>query len=213
MMTIILSASVFVISIVLLVVMILKTKSKKKKNHTDELSVSKLDKSISDIVPISRYDIKNQCYVYEDGRIMDFIKINTKDLINASENDLQYDFCKLQEFYMLYSDDFKFVSLNYPCNTQTQQAYIQKKITETNNQTNLYWLNKKLQELKWLESNKTYREYYLQIFAKNLDDYHKKMIDLSKVLGNHRDGLLEILGAKKKHQILYKMNNKSCLIS
>lgn len=88
-------------------------------------------KSINDIIPI--VDTFKGCFKLKDGTFMDIVQVKCKDLVNASESDVNFDMYSLTKLYRAYTDDLKIISLNFPTNTKSQQIYFQHKINHTAN--------------------------------------------------------------------------------
>lgn len=145
---------------------------------------------------------------YENGGFMDLIQINSKDLVNSSADEVEYDCMKFAKEYKLEEADLKLIVLNFPCDTKRQQAYYEIKLEQTKNAVYKNFLQKKLDELIWLGKNDTTREFYFMLFAKSHTDLEKQITTLKTVLHTGRDGLLIELTDEKKHQIIYRLNNK-----
>lgn len=60
-------------------------------------------KSILEIVPI-REITENGYFRMDDGKVMELLQIQTKDVINTSADEIEYDCIKYAKFYRLYSD-------------------------------------------------------------------------------------------------------------
>ena len=160
------------------------------------------------------YDRLNECFVNEkENLIFDIIKICSKDLVNSSDDEIDYDQYRYTKLYKIYSEDLKIICMNFPCNTQKQQSYLKKKIEKTNNAKMKHWLQRRLDELEWLEKNRTTREYYYMIFSQNLEEHLSNKNNIFSALQSGRNGLCETISEEEKIQILYKLNNKSSLIS
>ena len=89
-------------------------KGKKKKQEKP-----KVDK----VLQIRGYDKETQCYLMKNGGFMDLIQINSKDLVNSSADEVEYDCMKFAKEYKLEEADLKLIVLNFPCDTKRQQAY------------------------------------------------------------------------------------------
>ena len=192
-----------------LIVLIRKSIRNSKKKEEKE-TIPEVDKSISNLLPI-RYDVEHNFYRF-DGMIFDIFKIVTKDQNSASSSEKNWDNMKFAKFYKMYADDIKIYALNFPCNTQEQQSYWQHKIDSTSNKVLQNLQKQRLYQLEWLEKNNTSREFYLWISAKNEDDFYKNKSTMMTILGTGKDGLIEVMEPEKKHQILFKLNNKSSYI-
>lgn len=188
-----------------------KRKNELKENEAHRESI-KIEKTIMDIIPIQKYDLEQQFYVLEDGSVMDLFKIVTKDQNSSSPSEKNWDNMKFTKLYKMYADDIKIFALNYPCNTQQQQKYWQHKMDVTTNKALQRLQQQRLYQLEWLEKNNTSREFYLAITAKNADDFFKNKSTVINILGLGKEGLIETMEAEKKHQILFKLNNKSAYI-
>lgn len=170
-----------------------------------------VDSRMDDLIPIKDYDRINNCFICEDGIYRDLLRIKTKDLKNMSSNDVDYDILRMQKFYKTYADDIKIIVLNFPSYTQIQQDYINRKMEQTNNPKKKYWLQIKLDELIWIENNKTTREFYMMYFANDSDMLIKLRADILSTLGGNYQ-LVETIDQLTKEQIIYKLNNKQMLI-
>lgn len=71
--------------------------------------------------------------------------------MNSSDDEIDFDQYRYTKLYKIYSDDLKIICMNFPCNTQKQQSYLKKKIEGTNNAKMKHWLQRRLDELEWLE--------------------------------------------------------------
>lgn len=139
---------------------------------------------------------------------MDFMQVQSKDLNSASSDEVEYDILKFCKVYRLYEDDIKLVVMNFPCNTKEQQAFLKRKKDQTTNPVFRKYLGRQIEELAWLEKNRTTREYYFMLFADSVEDLEENKRTLKAVLHTGKDGLLSEITDQKKHQILYRLNNK-----
>lgn len=167
-----------------------------------------INNSILDIIPIRYYLQEENCFQLDDDTYMDVIKIQTKDLVNSSPDEVEYDCLKMAKLYRLYSDDIKLICLNFPCDYSAQKRYLEYKINKTANQIFKKELDTKRNELIWLEKNNTIREYYFGIFADSIEELKNNRSTLTANLGTGRNGLLERISIEKKLQIFYRMTNK-----
>ena len=102
-------------------------------------------KQISDILPFKNYDDTHHCYKDNNtGKCMDFIKIMPKDLIGASDSEIEYDDLKFAKFYKIYSDDIKYIGINFPVDTSSQQSYIKSVMERTKDKQKLISAAKKI---------------------------------------------------------------------
>ncbi len=164
-------------------------------------------------IPIDYYDIRKDAYVLDDGSYMDIVMIRAKDLLSSNESEVEYDCLKFAKFYKIYADDFKIISMNFPCNTHKQQQYWQHKEETATNEVFKAWCAKYKEDLRLLEKEVTTREYYLMCFSKDETQHEKNISMIYSVLSSGREGLVQKIPAEKKHQILFKLNNKNSLIA
>lgn len=181
--------------------------------NKDKKKTSSIRKTILDIVPVREYMPDIQCYRLEDGTYMDILQILSKDLINSSDDEVEYDCLKFAKAYRLYADDIKIVCLNFPCDYGEQKRFLEHKIKCTKNQIFKEQLEKKKNELVWLEKNNTTREYYYMIFAKTPEELEKDILTLTSTLGAGREGLIERTSQDKKNQVLFRLFNKCNLVN
>lgn len=172
----------------------------------------KVKKSILEKIDVAEY-LEEGYYRMKDGTYMNLVQINSKDLINSSADEVEYDCMKFAKLYKLFENDLKLVVLNFPCDTKEQQAYLQRKINATNNQMYRKFLQQKYDELVWLAKNNITREYYYMVYAKTQEEMQKEMLTLKSTLHLGNDGLLLEIPEEKKHKILYRLYNKNSLVA
>ncbi len=172
----------------------------------------KVKKSILEKIDVAEY-LEEGYYRMKDGTYMNLVQINSKDLINSSADEVEYDCMKFAKLYKLFENDLKLVVLNFPCDTKEQQAYLQRKINATNNQMYRKFLQQKYDELVWLAKNNTTREYYYMVYAKTQEEMQKEMLTLKSTLHLGNDGLLLEIPEEKKYKILYRLYNKNSLVA
>ena len=170
----------------------------------------KIRKSVEELIAVKDYDEEMACFLMEDG-YMDILKIVSKDLINSSSDEVEYDCLKFAKLYRIYGDDQKIITMNFPCNTEKQQQFLEYKMNHTGNGVYKKLLQRKLNELAWLGKHDTTREYYFMLFAKKPEEMEKNRLTIQSTLGQGKTGLLEILSKEKKIRILERMANK-CLL-
>lgn len=169
-------------------------------------NITKKDDYISQLIPIEQYDEELNVFLMRNGeKYMDIIQIVSIDLMNKSDQEVEYLNLRWAKFYKTCAVDLKIISLNFPTNTGKQQKYIKYKLKNTKNPIYRYFLENKLEELISIEKNRSDREYYLMYFA-NSDEQLKDIRDIiSSSLINY--GLAEKMTKDKKVQIIYKFNN------
>lgn len=195
---------------------LLFSSDKKKVLHEKEAVKKKekneVDKSVIELMPIKLYDQENKCYILEDGRCMDFLQINSKDLDNVSDDEIQFDMMKFEKLYKTYMDDVKIIFMNFPCSTLDQQNYLIRKLELTDEPKKKYWLERKLKEEIWIEKNKSAREFYMMFFSASVGEHDRNRRKIQHTLKSGVDGLVSEIDFEKKNQILAKLANKNIVI-
>lgn len=183
--------------------MVEKNPMNKKKKR--ELQTS--DKLLSE----PKYNDKYQCFEQNYG-FMNILQIISKDIVNASEDEIVYDIAKLTKYNKLEYEDYKILSLNFPCNTMAQQDYIKGKIKKTANRQFEKFLNNSLYELEWVQDKKSKREFYLQIFSESGDGIRKMEADMKAALQTN-DRMIEDMSREKKETILFRLSNPASILT
>ncbi len=179
------------------------SKNKKKK-------VEKSVLTLADVIPIIAYDKTYQCFRLKQG-YMNMVEIRTKDIVNASEDEIEYDIAKLTKFNKLEYESYKIISLNFPCNTLDQQEYVEYKIKQCRNENYKRFLQNSLYELQWVQKNKSKREFYMMYFSDTLDGI-KSMDANMKVALNLNEKMLMDMSQEKKEKILFHLMNPSSIL-
>lgn len=182
-----------------------------KKNISEKQPVM-VRKSTRELIEIIGYDSFHNCYVCKDNSLIDFVQIVAKDLINAADDDVNYDCMKFAKFYKLYAPDLKIVAINFPVDTSAQQEYFRYKIKAAKNPAFKKILSRRLKELEWLAKNNTAREYFYMMFLKDHDELDKCREIMNNTLKAGMNGLIQFIDKEKKDQILFRMNNKCYLV-
>ena len=182
-------------------------KTIKDTRHKDKKAVESTRKNANDIIPI--VDVFNDAFKLRNGKLMDILRIQTKDLVNASEESVNTDMYLFTRLFKTYTDDLKIISLNFPTNTKSQQAYFQHKIAHNAHPLLASVLEEKLEELREDEKTSTSREHYLMLWGDSYEDLKKRAGTIFGALGN---GLCSYCTLSKKLQVLFSMNNMSSAI-
>lgn len=164
-------------------------------------------KSINDIIPI--VDTFKGCFKLKDGTFMDIVQVKCKDLVNASESDVNFDMYSLTKLYRAYTDDLKIISLNFPTNTKLQQIYFQHKINHTANPLLKNILNEKYEKLVDDELHSTNREHYIMYFGKT---YERLLNNLNTITASLGTSLVELCSMSKKIQMLFSVTNMASVV-
>ena len=182
-------------------------KRKKEQQKKDAKAAASTRRYANEIIPI--VDVFNDAFKLKNGKYMDLISIKTKDLVNASEESVNTDLYVFTRLFKSYADDMKIISLNFPTNTKSQQAYFQHKLTHSNHPLLIPVLEEKLEELREDEKTSTSREHYIMFWGDTYDELQKNASILFSSLGKD---LSQKCDLSKKLQVLFSMNNMSSAI-
>ena len=180
-----------------------KIEKKKNKENNDK----KISSKVTSVLPF--LDIKKDHVILKD-QVEDIIEIEGKDILSLTETELARDISIFHTLYKTVNVDIKLVSMNFPVNTKEQRDYIDYKIYKTNNSIYKNFLMDKRNELEYLEKNRTNKEYYLFIYAPNLDVLNSVKKTIYRTIPNALN--IKTLSQEKKKLILYKLNNKNSKI-
>lgn len=186
----------------------MKNRIKGKKNMSKK---KKEVRTTDELIPIVRYDTDYDCFECKKG-YMNILQIITKDIVNASIDEIDYDIAKLTKYNKLEYEDYKIISMNFPCSTSEQQKYLKGKIERTSNSKHLKYLNSSLAELEWVQEKKSKREFYLMIFSDSTDGIKKMEADMKSALQS-RDKMIEDMTPDKKETILYRICNPASILT
>ncbi|MGG3881426.1 hypothetical protein [Bacillus smithii] len=173
-----------------------KKKERKKKAHVPLRTI--------DILPFVR--LEEDHIVLKEG-VMDILQISSLDIDSLSEDDLSLLIYQSARFLRSYQFDFKAVSMNFPSNTKVQQEYWKKKREQTTDEQRLKFIDQKLYELKFLEEERTNREFFLFLYAE--DKY--KLAERKRICKNlfKNSFPLQELTPEKKKSILFILYNQN----
>lgn len=168
----------------------------------------KTSERVSVIMPLKKVSQEGY-FLDKKGRIVDIMQVVSKDLENMSEIEKEIEFLKLWKFNKMNAAEVKWISLNFPCNTKQQQTYFRRQIENCKDMHKKKWLQKSLDELIWLEKNRTKREYYLFFFSENKEEHREFIMRNLKIMGNGKEKSLAEMSFRKKCQVLSKMSNQN----
>lgn len=179
----------------------------KERNKKDARTATVTQKSASEIIPI--VDVFNDSFLLKNGKFMDMLSINCKDLVNSSEETVNYDMFLLTRLYKNYTNDIKLISLNFPTNTKSQQSYFQHKINHSNHPLLKPILEEKYNELIEDEKTSTSREHYIMFWGDTYEALQRNMSNITTALSKD---LCSRCSLSKKIQVMFAMNNMSSAI-
>ncbi|MEC3885492.1 hypothetical protein VKA52_17370 [Halobacillus sp. HZG1] len=187
-----------------------KTTEKNKKQQRSNAKKKKREvaiPSIAEILPIQDMTEEGSFQLKGDTGYMDVMQLQSKDIYSPSTQETEYDIMKMAKFFQSYAPDIKIVSMNFPVNMKKQLDAINYKIAQ--NKAPLYerFLIRKREELHFLETYRTNREFYLYIYATSLKQLAEYRNNCRRYLG--RVAPVIELTDEKKLDLLYKLNNQN----
>lgn len=181
--------------------------NKKKQKEENRIKAGKtkttesVRKTILDCFPVRDY--KNDRFVLDDGSYMDILQVQGKSFLRASEEELQQRIAALTLLFRRMDESIKFIALNYPTNTKSQQSFLKEKLKDQTLAVYHPMISAKLEMLQYLEEHRTDREVFLLFWAKDESHY---LTQKEKLFGSGALELLEI-SEEKKCNILFQLNN------
>ena len=182
-------------------------KERKVRDRRDKKTAAQTRKYASLRIPVC--DTVRDVFKLRDGNFMDMLAIRTKDLENASEEDVNRDMWLLTSLFKRYTEDVKIISINFPTNTKTQQAYFEQKLMHCKHPLLKPILEEKLDELIAFEKTSICREHYLMFWGRSYEDLQKNRTSITSALGRE---LCSAVSLSKKIQILFSLNNLSASV-
>ena len=136
---------------------------------------------------------------------MDIVQLESSDIYALNESDKTKKIYHFATFLQWYNHDFKIIPFDFPVDTSTQQRHILEKMQQTSKPQYRQFLEKKLQELQFIEQRRTNREFFMFLYA---DDEYTLQSRTTEVEGQLQAVAPVIrLTDDKKINILYKLNN------
>lgn len=163
--------------------------------------------SVADIIPI-RDMTQDGAFELQQGKgYMDIVQLQSKDIYSPSTQETEYDILMLAKFLQSYAQDIKIVSMNFPVDMQKQLDAINHKIAQNTSPLYERFLLKKREELQFLETHRTNREFYLYIYASSIKQLSEYRNNCRRYLG--RVAPMKALPDEKKLDLLYKFHNQN----
>lgn len=181
-----------------------KGKEKTEKTNKPENKQARVLRQTPSLLPFLQ---NHDTYIMKKEDVMEIYQIDTKDLYTRNVDDLNQLISGLAVFFRSYLESVKFIGMNFPCNTESQRVYWEKKLSKAKDQVRIRFIERKLFELDYLEKERTNREYFLFIYADNeqqLEDRKKMAIRMMNM-----SFPLKELSKEKKEDVLFILNNQN----
>ncbi|MCC0732149.1 MULTISPECIES: hypothetical protein [unclassified Clostridioides] len=181
-------------------------KEEKKKKKIVEKNISKL---VSDLIPVLDMNVESESIITSYG-CMDIFQVSSKDIYSLNEDESNAHIATFVRFLRTYQAPFKFVIMNFPIETNTQQEFLIKQIKKCKNETYEILLKEKLGQLMFLERDKTNKEFFIFIYAEN----EKQRYEKEHMILRMSNKFLEFkkVSSEKKKKILFKLGNQNTKI-
>lgn len=150
-------------------------------------------------------EIQGDTFIKTKTGYLNLYQIQGINIVTLNEVEQLRIINDFSDFITAYKDDYKIIIMNFPVSTAVQQQHLLEKIKKCNNELFKDQLERKLEELKILEKNKTNTEYYLEIFYDENSNLETERTSLEQCL--KRNFRLMELDIEKKLKILYKLHN------
>ena len=158
-------------------------------------------KKILSVFPIRDY--QDGFFLTDDNRIIDLFQVRGRSYFDASDEEIGTMVNDFAKMLRQYSEDMKFIGMNYPTNTKLQQAFLTYKLKQPELEKYEDLLQEKLEALQTLEQTTTDREAFIMLFANNNNQYET----LCKLLEKVKAFSIEAISQEKKENILFQLNN------
>ena len=160
--------------------------------------------SVASILPIidsSALDV----FEMQDGTFCDILQLTSKDIYGLSETEKDHDIFSLAYLLQAYVHPLKVIPLNTPLNLEKQKQRIERQLRQ--NQIAAYrpFLQKKKQELIYLEEHRTNRDYLLFFYAPDEAMLRERKHQLTKLL-RRSNPMIELTLEQKIH-VLFQLHN------
>lgn len=158
-------------------------------------------RSTVDLMNISDY--VGDHFTTLDGGVMDVFQVLGYSLLAADEGEVQRQIHSNARYYRLQQKDFKFITLNYPTNTRTQQGFLRSRLAKTVDPVQRELLNDEIATLEYLEEYRTDIETFIVLYADSEKDYTEQRQALLTGSGF----MVKVLDRDKKLSLLRKLGN------
>lgn len=165
----------------------------------------KVKSSFADLTPVIDLTGNGFLELPDQKGFMDMVQLESSDIYSLNETDKTKKIYHFATFLQGYNHDFKIIPFDFPVDTSSQQRHILEKMQQAKKPQYRMFLEKKLQELQFIEQRRTNREFYLFLYA---DDEYTLQSRRMEVEGQlHAVCPVIPLTDDKKINILYKLNN------
>lgn len=139
-----------------------------------------------------------------DG-FMDVIQLTSTDIYALNEADKQKKIFSFAYFMQWYTHDWKVIPFDFPVDTSKQQRFITQKMQDARKPQYRLFLEKKLEELQFIERERYNREFYMFLYADDEYTLRERVANVTAKISRVAPAVA--LPDEKKINILYKLHN------
>lgn len=165
----------------------------------------KIMSSFSEISPIIDMTENGFFELNNDEGYLDILQLTSKDVYAMNVDEIEKDVVQFAYFNQWYTEDYKIIALNFPEDTSKQQRNTLKRLNNPAKPEYESFLQQKLNELQFIETDRTNREYFLFIYADDEYTLHSRVRNIKGILRNVFP-IIQI-SEEKKINVLYKLFN------
>ncbi|MGX9808803.1 hypothetical protein ACV3PA_16390 (plasmid) [Exiguobacterium acetylicum] len=160
--------------------------------------------SVASLLPIVDSTVFDM-FEMQDGTFCDIIQLTSKDIYGLSETEKDHDIFSLAYLLQAYIHPLKVIPLNTPLNLEKQKQRIERQLRQNQNAAYRPFLQKKKQELIYLEEHRTNRDYLLFFYAPDEAMLRERKHQLMKLL--RRSNPMVELTLEQKIHVLFQLHN------
>ncbi|MEK4566988.1 hypothetical protein MKX54_20125 [Alkalihalobacillus sp. FSL R5-0424] len=166
----------------------------------------KVESSTRDIHPLADY-VEGVYQLRNNSGYLDIFQVTTKDLYAQNEQDTDLDVYTFERLIRANSEDMKIIGLTYPVDTGGQQGHLIRKRDRATDPIQIQFLQQKIDELAYLQANRTNKEFFLFIFGETRQILQER-VKVAKNLTSVSFPLQELTKSKRDN-LLYKLGNQN----
>ena len=166
----------------------------------------KVEPSVRDMIPLIDY-VDGVYQLRDNAGYLDIFQVTSKDLYAQNEQDTDLDVYTFDRLIRANSEDMKVIGLTYPVDTGGQQGHLIRKRDQATDPIQIQFLQQKIDELSYLQENRTNKEFFLFIFGETRQILQER-IKVAKNLTSISFPLQDLTKSKRDN-LLYKLGNQN----
>ncbi|MFS0788843.1 hypothetical protein ABC345_20995 [Shouchella sp. 1P09AA] len=165
----------------------------------------RIKSSFADIAPTIDLTANGYCELSNGDGFMEVIQLTSTDIYALNEADKQKKIFSFAYFIQWYSHDWKVIPFDFPVDTSRQQRFVIQKMQEASKPQYRAFLEKKLEELQFIERERYNREFYMFLYADDEFTLRDRVANVTAKISRVAPAIQ--LSEEKKINILYKLHN------